>query len=1129
MIRLDKYKIIDDEKCVKLSDIKNLKYHKAVEKIISNEIQGEKINETWFISKTSLLKIEGLSDFHNIKYYYINELREFKELVSISKVKEIVKLTRKNTIKYINDLGIMTKEGIGKGNKSCYITKSDFEVVKNRVLLDREYYYDKNIFFRAKDAKELFGMNTEAFLANRKIQSRIKKPKIFLNNKYFYCSDIDLIKDINRSQHVDKEIINYSINKVCKELMTTPKEIEKLINTGVFSNSTYEKRGKTRSFFISQKDIDLYKKTYFFKFDENYEKVSILAKRYGVKSNWLIKNIDDLYYIGSYYYSSRSDVEEFLNIDYSSNKKDKHKKNKYSIYNLEFENIARSLYITNLTLFKLIQKGEFPLTETIEKDGEFRYILNEEDIERYKKKYFFAFNNKYCAISDLVSEYGYYSEWIRKNVSIVYKHGNKNYCLKSEGIKICEEKAERERLYNLIRNNDKEATYKYYFNYYRITIKKNDSYSETLNLFDKFIKIEINKSKSNELISIVHRNGRAIIELCNKLEKRKKELFSLNSFELEKLLFEDIKKNASIAISLGKFTNFVRLNKKDECKYDTTIRRKATEKKEEKIAYNHDLFMKYAEYVLNYSLHINYAIDNPKYAQIWLYSIFHFCTAWRSSDILSFPSFPEGAEFQKDILWFKDNKLNNYECELIINMFTDNYFVAHKTNNKIIFQVFKPYKLVFSTVLLLCEKHRVENSEEVLFYCFKKYRPDGRNIKKFLEKSDNLPNFTSIGLNRSFISNYYEYTSSKTELHKVAYFLSRKLRGHVTNDMTAEYINSLPIEDINKCSLYIFENETFGYIKHFLAELLMISNDDDYNTLSIEEKRDYMINKYKLPNVLRIEAFSKTLLLEQQLKINIVDELLKYNELNLLDALRRIYIGVNPSYINGVQCLNINNCPNTNKIVKDCEICKYAIFNKQFLYELNKKIFSSLQKIITYKDFTSVECKRKIVYLQRLLIILRQALDNKIGLGIEVVESYINLNKLKEILSTFIYEFCKKIIFKLINDLDDLNSKNIDETIENIYSELPFDILNIFQRLNNNEDVELLNSYDNLINYLLLKTINYCLIEDLENDIDGKTIEKEIYLLKKLVEKISINGISNNHISSIVEFNKISWLLNNKN
>ncbi|WP_316341730.1 hypothetical protein, partial [Clostridium sp.] len=562
---------------------------------------------------------------------------------------------------------------------------------------------------------------------------------------------------------------------------------------GVFSNSKYEKRGKTRSFFISQKDIDLYKKTYFFKFDEDYKKVSALAKIYGVKSDYLIKNIDNLYYLGACYYSSINSVKDLLSNNYYMNENKKYKEKKYSIYNLEFEHIARTLYITNTTLLKLIEEGEFPLTETVVKEGEFRYVIKEEDIEKYKKKHFFAFSNKYCAISELASEYGCHAEWIRKNISKVYNYGNRNYCLKEEGVKICEEKAKREKLYNLVINNDKEATYKYYCYYYRNRININNNYSETIDLFDKFIKIEINKSKSNRLISIVHRNGNALIELCNKLDKRKKELFDLNSFEHEKLLFEEIKKNDSTSICLGKFSNYVKLQKKDKCKYDTTIRRKARKSKVDKLAYSNELFMKYAEYVLNYSLHINYAIDNPKYAQIWLYSLFHFCTAWRSSDILSFPSFSEGAEFQKDIFWFKNNKLNNYEVELIINMFTDNHFVAHKTGNKIIFQVFKPYKLVFSTLLLLCEKHRVENSEEALFYCFKKYNPNGKDIKKFLEKSDNLPNFTSIALNRSFISNYYEYTSSKTELHKLAYFLSRKLRGHVSNDMTAEYINSLPV------------------------------------------------------------------------------------------------------------------------------------------------------------------------------------------------------------------------------------------------------------------------------------------------------------------------------------------------
>lgn len=1120
---MEKYKITNDEKCVKLFDIKNINYSKAMQKIKSKEIQAEKINDTWFISRTSLLNSQWLLDYQNIEFYYVKELRKLKELVAISKVMKVIKFTREKTIEYINKLGITINEGINKGSKSYYITKSDFEVVKNRVLSDREYYYDKKRFFVAKDSKKLFGMNREAFLANKKIQSIIKKPEVFLNTKYFYCSDISLIKNIYEKEQSNKENINYSINKVCKKLFTTPKEIKELIDTGVFNNSRYEKKGEIESFFISQEDIELYKKTYFFKFDKNYKKANLLAKIYEVEYDWLIENIEFFYYHKGEYYLSVNNVKEVLRNNYNMNEN-----KKYSIYNLEFEYIAKSLYITNTTLVKLIEEGEFPLTETIVKEGKLRYIIKEEDIKNYKDRNFIAFSNQYCAISELASQYRCHAEWIRKNVSKVYNYGNKNYCLKEEAEKIFKERAEREKLYNLAKNNDKEATYKYYYNYYRNKINKKKYCSETIDLFDNFMKIEINKSKSNKMISIVHRNANALIQLCSELEKRKKELFDLNSFEHEKLLFQDIKGNYATSICLGKFSNYVKLQKREICKYDITIRRKSRKTKGDKLAYSKELFMKYAEYVLNYSLHIDDAINNPKYAQIWLYSIFHFCTAWRSSDILSFPSFPEGTEFKKDISWFKNNKLDNYEIELIINMFTDNNFVANKTNNKIIFQVFKPYKMVFSTLLLLCEKHRVENSEETLFYCFNKYNPNREDIKKFLEKSNGLPNFTSMALNRSFISNYYEYTSSKTELHKLAYFLSRKLRGHVTNDMTAEYINSLPVDDINKCSLYIFENETFGYIKHFLAELLMLSNNNDYNNLSIEEKREYMLYKYKLPNILKIEAFSKTLLLEQQLKINIVDELLKYNSNSLIDILKRIYIGVNPSYINGIQCLNINNCPDKSNIIKKCELCENAFFNKQFLYELNKKIFNSLEKLINYDNLSSLECKRKITYLQRLLIILRQALDNKIGLGIEVVEVYINLNKLIELLNIFLTKFCRNSIIKLINELDYFNRKTNYEIIEKLYDELPLDIINMVGILNNRQDIELTSNYEKIINYMLLETINSCLIEDLENGTEEKKIEIEIYLLKIIIAKISFICSSDTEISNIVDFNKIKKLLNNK-
>ncbi|NSB73571.1 hypothetical protein [Clostridium beijerinckii] len=761
----------------------------------------------------------------------------------------------------------------------------------------------------------------------------------------------------------------------------------------------------------------------------------------------------------------------------------------------------------------MVLKNEFPLTKVISNNGVKQYKFDPKDIKKYKEKYYYVFDSKYCLISEISAEYNCNYDCLKNKIEKIYTYNLRKYCLKKDAIDICEKMIKKQQLYEeVVEKDNKSAAFEYYKLRYRDGLRGNIN---TIILFDLFIKQEIDKSRAKNLINIVYNNGKALVVLISKLEKVKKEIYELNSFQLEEVLFNDGFGNSALQISIGKFINFVKAKAKNKCKYTTTIKRKSTVSSNKREVYEYDLFIKFAEYIANCNIHVKSSLNNSKYAQIWLYSIFHFCTAWRSGDILEFPCFPEIESLVNNIKWFKTHTLSEKDCEIIIKMFNDNYFVANKNKNVIPFQVFKLFKLAFGTAIVICEMHRKNRNEDLLFFHFKRYRPIRKEIQKFLEKSDSLPSFSSLALNRSFISNYYDYTSSHTELHKLAYYLSRKLRGHITNDMIWQYINSLPNEDINECSSLIFENDTFGYIKYYLAEMIALSDNEKFNLMNLTEKREYMIHKYNLPNVLKIEAFSKTLLLEQQLKINIIDELLKCSKVELFENLGKIYRGVNLAYVRDIQCINPNICPYLANMTKHCDTCVNAIYNKQFLYELNRKIIKNLEFFNDNNLHTIIDFKKRIINLQKILCIFKQALDETIGFGKEVVNEYINLIDLKERLDKFLLQYCIKII--------EIQIQKEDVDYNKIIDKIPADIVMLYEQLNGN--TEFIERYK--VKYLLI-SINKYLVNILEapkSKYNEKYIGNGFKILKDIINKLIDLGFDEKRIGELVDFKKIELLL----
>lgn len=1108
------------------------------------KLESIKIGQFLYISKDEcctklsdaiIKKIEFI-DFNDIESLDKDYIRISEFAKKINKENYIIKrLIEKNLINYKKCFG------------DYYIDIKEVERFNDNII---NSLYEGNL----DDEAECIELRTIEKLFKVRLKRQVESGQVIAEiiNNIWYISKSDAEKFLANSKtkiedyHKVKDLRNrpkfFTILDMSNFLGVSPVYVKKQLDSGrikyveIMYKGTKCKVVDEEEFLCFKNDLEK-REQYYYNKDLFFTSKDIKTL-FGISENGFRRNKEimdaikkpEIFNYKQYFHVSDSDtIKRILANQY---RKGNTETTEYSL-----TGTAKELKIKYTTLAKLIEKGEFPNSYSIEKGKIKSYYIEAKDVEDFKNKHFYLYDSRFSPMFEVLRKYNLPQFSVQKELeSNIYEFSNCKYCLTELVEATCEGLLKKQALLDrLLIDNDKSAAKDYFKFMYVDKIEIENSISETIDLFIKFTHEEISKSKANNLKNIVYNHGSSLLNLLKVIKN--KELFKYNNMELDKIVYHS-GINKTCRKTVGKFANYLRKEKREECSFTTEFVREASVSKEEKETYDFMTFIKFAAYISNVKEHINDAVENPRYTQIWFYIILHFCTAWRSGDFLMFPKCKIDIVGNRDLDWFCNNELDEKECETIIKMFSQHEYTVQKTEKKVPFQVFKLFKQAFSTALVLCECHTNNHNEDRLFYLFKKYSPSKKDIDKFLSKNPSLPSFKSLVANRSFLTNFYNYTNSYTEFSKVAYFLSKKLRGHVTANMTWEYIKNVDKEDIDTASKFIFDNEVFGFIKYMMAEIICLSEDKNFDELSLNEKRKYICSQNYCKDIIAIEALSKAMLLQQSKKIKVIELLLEYPKEALVNKLQRIYREELPTAVVGVQCFDLDKCPYNDLIKKPCEKCEFAIFNKQFLIEINKKIKYNIENLKSYDViFQKPEIKRSSLRLRELLNMLLESQKEDIGLGVKVVSVYVDLEEIKIMLVEFTRNFIRavekfnNIIFK-IGGLD--NDNFLMQAIGVYLQEIPEDINTIWTIFDMCYSTEMeieFNSLKILIMEHIYNTLNNMILERLDKIIGKETddIEEVRYLLlilSKIKNSFNENCYEKKLLKESINFERIAELIN---
>ena len=170
-----------------------------------------------------------------------------------------------------------------------------------------------------------------------------------------------------------------------------------------------------------------------------------------------------------------------------------------------------------------------------------------------------------------------------------------------------------------------------------LNLYKNDSIvknkEKTFNIFIKFSILKVKESRTKNISATLNFYKSALLRLLNLIDK---ELYLCSDEEI-KILLSDKSLTEQNKKHIITFINYHK-NVVKNCKYDNTytFTTKYVEKTDKKI-YTKEEFLKMYNYVRDIDIHLEKALKDPLYAEIWFYISLHFTNAWRAEDVLDFP------------------------------------------------------------------------------------------------------------------------------------------------------------------------------------------------------------------------------------------------------------------------------------------------------------------------------------------------------------------------------------------------------------------------------------------------------------------------------------------------------------
>lgn len=510
---------------------------------------------------------------------------------------------------------------------------------------------------------------------------------------------------------------------------------------------------------------------------------------------------------------------------------------------------------------------------------------------------------------------------------------------------------------------------------YLLTFENKDLIFNTISLFNEYYLLKVNSSGYKNKSSF---ESKLVFSFSNLSKLLNKELYLYTDYEIEQILGHDSLNN-SIKQPLIGFINYVS-NAVEECSYKNKYNfTSKPNKSNSKDIYSKEEYFKLHDFLSDIEKHKNKAIHNEKYASTWFYCLVHLCNAWRSGDILDFPRIDELKNIVPTNEYLLKNNLSLEESQFIINTVQSNWerFFIHKTGGLNKFHVNLSLLIPIATVLSILINH---NSEE--FICLTE-NSIKRHLNPFFKELSF--DFSSLKMNRSFLTYFFESTSKGSKNGDISNLLSTKLRGHRDDNTLQNYIMNVNEDGFSENISYnLFKRGHFGWLYHSLIDIVT-----SHKELNFEEKTLLIETYQKFYSPKEVEYLSEFFLLQQNKNKSIAMEIAMLPNDELKSKLEYIFKGKMPSKELDSQCLFSGNCKNPSG---ECFTCPFLVPRVYLLSSLKSEIMQIANNL---KDLNEYETHDRIKYsfiLFKLLNLLQQSVETY---GKEYVNTYLSLKELQ--------------------------------------------------------------------------------------------------------------------------------------
>jgi predicted DNA-binding transcriptional regulator AlpA len=425
--------------------------------------------------------------------------------------------------------------------------------------------------------------------------------------------------------------------------------------------------------------------------------------------------------------------------------------------------------------------------------------------------------------------------------------------------------------------------------------------------------------------------------------------------------------------------------------------------------YSPDIYQRFEHHVKLVDEHLQRAISDRYYANMWVMVTMLLTNAWRPSDVIfEMPRLDIDVIGVNTLDWFQQHKLSLQECQMIINQL---YLKLRdvrvsKTNSLIHFLVAPDMVECLATACVISELHCrnldtsiledkrrllgtfITGSQSESVYAQTSGQPAHMS---FLEADPGLQPFSSRKLNNSTMTYlFFDIAEGDQDNAELAIEITGHPRSHEDAKTTAVYIKVTNKDGtMDRVAINLFKRGHFGWLYNYMVRLAC---NEQGHIQKLEERTTSIQALRAEYTPLQLERWAKSLIRQKQGRQTVIQRLSKMQR----DTLQRLVIGVYkgkmPSRDGCGQCLHFPGCKYPQR--KACIGCPEFIPQVQeVLIEARREFFRLIESIKTSHSETIIQ--RDSLFLLNILVLFQEAAKT---FGVGTLDGFIPADQRKEAL-----------------------------------------------------------------------------------------------------------------------------------